>query len=162
MVHHSSFFFFKTARHRQVTSALAALVAILVATRSNCALVCYMQTSCRQTSAERASTSGRGWQSDAATLVHAAQSRSVHSHKLCKPHWWANRPCSHPSPGASSKFHSTAQQTRRLRPLSFCAQVQNGTSDSKHKGLVIVIDNYDSFTYNICQVTTLPKISSVS
>ena len=121
-------------------------------------LVCYMQTSCRQTSSERASTSGRGWQSDAPTPVYPTQSRSQHSNKLRKNYSWSQHRCSHALPRTSS---STAQQTRRLRPASFCAREHtSGTSDSSNKGLVVVIDNYDSFTYNICQVTTRSQGSS--
>lgn len=44
--------------------------------------------------------------------------------------------------------HSHCRQ-QQVRLLCSAAQHSNGTSS---KGPVIVIDNYDSFTYNLCQV----------
>ena len=123
-------------------------------------LFVYMQTSCRQASHKHASTSGRGSYDAAIISVHAPQPgprRGSTSNKHYSP---AKYPCSHVLSRISPKFHATARHIRRQRLVSLCCQQQtNGASDSSDKGLVIVIDNYDSFTYNICQVTTLPGVA---
>ncbi|KAL3137703.1 Ankyrin repeat and SOCS box protein 2, variant 3 [Trebouxia sp. C0009 RCD-2024] len=110
-----------------------------------------MQTSCRQTSSERASTSGRSTairHCGCPTLVHAVYARSKHSNKLRKDLLLTD-----PSSQAlrrTSLPHPTAQQGQRHICLRAREQTSS-TSDGSNKGPVIVIDNYDSFTYNICQ-----------
>ncbi len=116
-------------------------------------LVCYMQTSCRYTSSSGASTSGRDWQLDVAVPGHLANAHSTRHHNKC-------RSCRIYTAALCGR-RTTQQQASCLKHL-FCIQRSrqhiacqcssaNGIS-SNDKGPVIVIDNYDSFTYNLCQV----------
>lgn len=115
-----------------------------------------MQISCRQTSSERASTSGRTWQCSSALPARAAQSSiflARHNKRSCQHSFLPNDYCSLTLHVGS--FQSQTQQ-QRDRLICFCSpQHLNGSNNNSNnaKGPVIVIDNYDSFTYNICQVT---------
>lgn len=115
--------------------------------------MCYMQTSCRQTSSESASTSGRSTAKrhcGCPITVHAVHPRSKHGLKLRKE-LSLKEFCSQASRRTSLKPHATAQQ--RQRHICLCAREHtSSTRNGSNKGPVIVIDNYDSFTYNICQV----------
>ncbi|DBB12625.1 TPA: Ankyrin repeat and SOCS box protein 2 [Trebouxia sp. C0006] len=111
-----------------------------------------MQTSCRYTSSSGASTSGRDWRPDVGVLSHLANTQSTRhhiKHRSCRIYTAALGCRQITQEQASCLKHHFGLQRSRQHIACQCSSA-NGVS-SNGKGPVIVIDNYDSFTYNICQ-----------
>ncbi|DBA91704.1 TPA: Ankyrin repeat and SOCS box protein 2 [Trebouxia sp. C0004] len=111
-----------------------------------------MQRSCRYTSSSGVSTSGRDWQPDVAVLGHLANKRCTRhhiKHRSCRI-YTAALGCWRTTQQQASclKDHFGIQRSRQHITGQYSSA--NGVS-SNGKGPVIVIDNYDSFTYNLCQ-----------
>ena len=105
-----------------------------------------MQTACRQASSAAASTSGRDCQTQTHSPVQAGYNRCcLRSRQPLQSSASAQRLLQASRPALVCR----RQLKRSLRCLS---AHHNGSNNSSNKGPVIVIDNYDSFTYNLCQV----------
>jgi len=126
-------------------------------------LVCYMQTSCRYTSSSGASTSGRDWRPDVGVLGHLANTHSTRhhiKHRSCRIYTAALGCRQITQQQASCLKHHFCIQRSRQHIACQCSSA-NGVS-SNAKGPVIVIDNYDSFTYNLCQVMATTLASALN
>ena len=122
-----------------------------------------MQTSCKRTFCVKTSTWGRDWHSDTGVYFRTAKAQPVRPYDRL-PSRRGSAACQHFLSSQASQQGlcvTSGANTAHLRRQSVrqCAH-SNGSSSSPSsssygKGPVVVVDNYDSFTYNLCQVRLL-------